>query len=240
MRHVKNLGLIFLVPILMVFFSCSARIDGAVREGGAAEISLKTSLGPRTAALIGTLRSFMGASAEGPILDGGAISLSLAAAPGIDSVSLKNTSPTSLEGDISITNVGDFLAVNGEKSRFITFSESRAPGNSSIIINLDKESAPEIISRLSPEAKQYLTALMAPAILGEQSTRQEYLMLVAMIYGRPLSDEIASARIQASIEFPRPVTAVRGGTALGKKAEFNIPLVDLLVLETPLRYEISW
>ena len=61
-----------------------------------------------------------------------------------------------------------------------------------------------------------------------------------MIYGRSLADEIAAARITVLVEFPRPLTSVRGGTASGTRVEFDIPLVDLMVLETPLNYEVNW
>ena len=220
--------------------SCSAGIEAVVREGGAAEISLKTSLEPRTTALIRSLRAFMGEAADAPVLDGPAMSASLALLPGVRAVSLKNTGPSGLDGTISISNVGNFLASGGEKGRFITFTEGRTAGSSSIIIALDRNSAPELISRLSSEAEDYLSALMAPVVLGETSTRQEYLELLAAVYGRPLADEIAAARIRAQIEFPRQVTAVKGGTASGKRTDFDIPLVDLLVLESPLAWEISW
>ena len=126
------------------------------------------------------------------------------------------------------------------KGRFITYSEGREPGTSSIVIVLDKVSAPELISRLSPEVEDYLSALMAPVVTGEICTRQEYLDLTASVYGRPLANEINAARIRAFIEFPRPITAVKGGTAAGKRAEFEVPLVDILVLELPLRYEVNW
>jgi len=230
--------------LLATLFSCSARIDGVVREGGAADLRMTASLGSRSAALIRTFMAFASESKDGPILDGDAISSSLAGAPGIGRVLLKNTGPAALEGSISLINVGDFLAVKGATGsagkQFITYTEGRTAGSSSIIMVLDKNSAPQIISMLSPEVEDYLLALMAPAVLGETSTRQEYLNLLASFYGRPLSDEVASARIRASIEFPRPVVAVKGGTAEGRLASFNIPLTDILVLESPLQYEISW
>ena len=224
--------------LLVMLSSCSTRIDGVVLEGGEAELSLKASLEPRTLALIHSMRVFMGESSNAPILDGLSISRSMAASSGIRSVSLSNTSPSALEGLISISNLGDFLAGDDVRGRFIAYAEGA--GASSLVIALDRDSAPVIISRLPPEAGEYLSALMAPAVLGERSTRQEYLDLLAMVYGRPLADEIAAARILVSLEFPRPPTAVLGGNAAGRRAEFDIPLLDVLVLERPLRYEVNW
>ena len=240
MKSIRNFCFLLFLPFFVMLFSCSARINGTVAEGGAAEITLKTSLEPRTSAFIGSLRTFLGQTADGPILDGAAIGRSMATAPGIRSVSLQNTGPEALDGLISVSNVGDFLAAGGTESRFITYTEGQTAGSSSVIIALSRESAPHIISLLSPEAEGYLSALMAPAVLGEDMTGQEYLSLLSMVYGRALADEVAAARILASIEFPRSVTAVQGGSAAGRRVEFDVPLLDILVLEKSLRYEVKW
>jgi len=71
-------------------------------------------------------------------------------------------------------------------------------------------------------------------------TTREYLDLVASIYSRLLANEIAEARIRATIDFPRPITSIQGGAFVGRRAEFDISLLDILVLEQPLRYEVSW
>ena len=74
--------------------------------------------------------------------------------------------------------------------------------------------------------------------------KNEYLELVASFYNVTISNEIASSRIRASIEFPGSVRNViapgRTGTFSGRRANFDIPLLDLLVLETPLVYEVTW
>jgi hypothetical protein len=232
----KSYFFLLFLPFLAVFLSCSARIDGVVMTGGSAEINVRASLGPRTVSLVQSLRSFMGDTRNTTILDGETITRSLSAASGIKSASLKNTSSEALEGTIVISSLGDLLL--SEKDMFITYSESTA--SSSITVVLDRNSAPLIVSRLSPEVEEYLSALMAPVVLGEYMSSGEYLSLISMVYGRPLADEIAGARIKASVEFPRPVTSVSGGSSSGKRAEFDIPLLDILVLEKPLRYEIKW
>jgi len=236
----KQLSVLFLLPLLLVFSSCSTMIDGMVREGGAADVALETAMEPRATAVIRSIKAFIGAPADAPILDGAAMSASMAAAPGVRAVSLTNTSPTALNGSVSISNVADFLIAGDAHGQFITFTEGPAAGTSSITVNLDRASAPALISRLSPELEGQLSALMAPVILGETMTRQAYLNMISMIYGRAFADEIAAARIRASVEFPRRITAIHGGTAAGNRAEFDIALVDLLVMEQPLRYEISW
>jgi hypothetical protein len=81
---------------------------------------------------------------------------------------------------------------------------------------------------------------MAPLVTGEELTKTEYLELVSTLYSKAISDEIAGSTIRAAIDFPGAVTSVAGGAYSGKRASFDIPLLDLLVLETPLRFEVVW
>jgi hypothetical protein len=86
----------------------------------------------------------------------------------------------------------------------------------------------------------YLSALMAPIATGEALTKPEYLALVTSVYGKAIADEISSSSIRASVNFPGAIQRIKGGTYSGRRADFDIPLLDILVLETPLSYEVVW
>jgi hypothetical protein len=126
----------------------------------------------------------------------------------------------------------------GDAGGFVEFEQEKSGGKCKIYIDLDN--GPVILNILSAEFSAYLDFLMAPLATGEEMTRLEYLALVSSIFGKAISDEIASSRIRASIGFPGQVTSVKGGTFSGRTAEFDIPLLDLLVLETPVTYEVNW
>jgi hypothetical protein len=160
-------------------------------------------------------------------------------APGIAQVSFKNTSETSIEGPVKISRIGDFLASGGAEG-FIRFEQGPGRAGGRCTVNLRRELGPEILSRISPEVTVYLEALMAPLATGEELTRAEYLKLVESMYGKGIADEISASAISASVDFPGPVQSVQGGTFSGARAVFQIPLLDLLVLERPLVYEVTW
>ncbi|AEF81239.1 hypothetical protein [Leadbettera azotonutricia] len=232
---------------LVLLLACSARIDGTLKQGGAADLILKTSLEPRMTSLIKSFQSMMGSSGSADlILDGQAIGKSMASAPGIASVSLKNTAPSAIEGTVGVSKAGDFLAV-GEK-KFVTYTDNTDTSANSanvkpsgrLVIALDLQTAPDVLALLSPDAVDYLNALMAPAATGESISRREYLNLVTTLYGKPIADEIQNAKIRASLNLPGPIAFIHGGTAVGSRADFEVPLLDLLVLDTPLFYEVSW
>jgi hypothetical protein len=235
----KNHLVLLLTVLLPLFFSCTARISGSLLGDGQADLTVYAGLEPRMAALITRFIEMSGPAQPGaPVLDGPSISSSMAGAPGIASVALRNRTPAAIEGPVRISRIGDFLRAGGTAD-FITFEQnSPSGGRCSVRISLD--SGPQILTLISPDVTDYLGALMAPIATGEAATKAEYLALVATVYGRPIADEISTATVRAVIDFPGPVQSAQGGTFSGRRAEFNIPLLDILVLETPLSYEIRW
>jgi len=231
-------ALFFTIVVYSVFFqSCAARIDGSLAADGSAALTMSMSLQPRMSALIRSL-SAAGGQRDGAVLDGPAFAQSMSSAPGVAYVAFTNTGPAAIEGSVRISHISEFLSVVGGRG-FITF-EQRASSGGRCEIHIDRATSPAILELFSSEIADYLGALMAPIATGEELNKQEYLELVTSFYNRAISEEIASSRIRASIGFPGQVNSVRGGTFSGRRANFDIPLLDLLVLETPLVYEVTW
>ncbi|MDR2144078.1 MAG: hypothetical protein LBP29_06895 [Treponema sp.] len=230
---------LFFVVVFAVFVSCSASVSGTLRQDSSGSLSLKAALEPKTAAMIRAFGALQGSSAA-PVLDSRTINRSLGAAPGIASAALKNTAAETIEGTILVSKAGDFLALNRGKN-LVSYEPVRAGGRGGrLAIHLDMESGPETLRRMSDEAADYLSVLMAPLATGEVLSRSEYLPLVASVYGEGVAAEIAAARFNVVITVPGTVSSVKGGSFSGREARFDIPLLDILVLETPLDYEIIW
>jgi hypothetical protein len=226
---------LLLAVVILPLFSCAARINGSVYEDGSGVFSVEMNIGPRMTSMIRSFNSAAGQD-DALILDGPAISQSMSIA-GITSVSLKNTGPAAVEGEFRILNINQFLAA-GDKGGFIAF-EQRANGGS-CKININIENGPAILENLSPEIADYMNALMAPIATGEAMSKPEYLDLVATFYNRNISNEIAASMIHAVVDFPANISSVTGGTFSGRRAVFDISLLDFLVLETPLVCEVNW
>jgi hypothetical protein len=160
-------------------------------------------------------------------------------APGLASVSFRNTAPAAIEGPIKISRIDDFLA-SGGAGGFIRFEQAAGKTGGTCTIHLDRDMSPKMLALLSPEIAVYLEALMAPLATGEAMSKAEYLELVGSVYSKGIADEMAQSVFSASIDFPGTVQSVKGGTFSGRRAEFKIPLLDLLVLETPLNYSVIW
>lgn len=233
-------GLLPLAVLVLggLFSSCSGEISGALAAGGSGDFTVKAALKPRMGALIGRFSAAMGEGrARANVLDGAAIGASMSKAPGVRSAVFKNTAPAAIEGPVQISNIAEFLAPGGGKG-FI----SLAPAGDAVRlgIRLSRETGPDILSLVSPEITDYLSVLMAPIATGEEVSKSEYLDLVASVYGRDIAAEIREGRIKAEIDFPGPIRSVKGGSFAKNRASFDIPLLDLLVLESPLEYEVMW
>ncbi|MDR2247106.1 MAG: hypothetical protein LBE17_10650 [Treponema sp.] len=229
-----------LCAAVLVFASCSGTVDGVVNQDGSAEIELEIALGNQMAGRLWLLNSILRGGAQDaqpPLLDGPAIALSMAAAPGISAVSLRNKSPTAVAGAVSVSRIDAFLSLPARAggAPFIRYDPAGR-----VVISLDLETGPQLLSLLSEDVRDYLSTLAAPVATGIPLTTAVYREIVASLHGPRVADEIAAARIPITIEFPRPVKEVRGGAAQGRRARFDLPLIDLLVLERPLMYEVTW
>ncbi|MDR0403059.1 MAG: hypothetical protein LBH35_05655 [Treponema sp.] len=226
---------------LIVFSSCSASVSGTLRQDSSGSLSFTAALEPKTAAMIRAFGAFRKKSA-GPVLDGQSISRSLGAAPGIVSAAVKNTAPEAIEGTILVSRAGDFLASSDPGKNLLRYEPAQTGGRAGgrLAVHLDRESGPEILRRMSDEAADYLSVLMAPIATGEALGRAEYLELAASVYGEDVAAEIGAARFKAVLTVPAAVKSVKGGSFSGREARFDIPLLEILVLETPLDYEINW
>jgi hypothetical protein len=177
------------------------------------------------------------AGASAPLINAPEIARSMSAAPGMDSVSFRNTGPAGLEGPVKIARLGDFLTPPG-KAGFITFTENAGGGRA--LITLNRETVPAMLGLISPDVIYYLNFIFAPIVTGERFDREEYLAQISMFHNPAVAEELSASEIRVSVSFPGTLVSVRGGTFSGRTAEFVIPLVDLLVLEQPLVYEAVW
>jgi hypothetical protein len=224
---------------------CSGRVEGALRRDGSAEFDLEIRIEPRMTAMLRSLSSLGGSARRqpernAPAINAPAIARSMAAAPGILSADLANTGPAGIAGTIRVSRVDALFALPDAAARFVTLESGGETGDNRLFVMLDRETAPRLLAMISADVRDYLSALFAPAATGDPLSRAEYLELVGDIYGEALADEIAAAEIAVVIGFPGPVISAKGGTFNGASAAFAIPLVDILVLEAPLEYEVIW
>ena len=233
----KTLFLSIVAAFAVFLSSCATQVTGILQADGSAGLDISAALQPRIAALVNGFSMAAGMAPGTPLLDASAVSASLSAAAGIESAQLSNSSPVAIGGHISVSQIGSFLASGN--TDFITFTQEPS-GGGRFTAALNRSNAGEVLNMVSPDVVSYLSALMAPIATGEVMSRDDYMSIVASVYGQEVAVEMENTTIRISIDFPGTVTGAKGGTFSGKKVQFDIPLLDVLVMEEPLSYEASW
>jgi hypothetical protein len=238
---------IYIFALLTAFVSCSARINCEVYSDGRAELVLNNTLLP---VMDGLLKNLAARSIEengAPILNASLINKALERLTGIESASLRNTAENSAAGRIVISNIGLFFnraadAVSRQNAvrqiQFAVWEQTPYGGNFKMTMNRD--TGRQLLSLLTPELADYLSALMAPIATGEIIDKSAYLELVSSVYGKAVADELTLAELLLTIDFPGPVEYISGGSYRGNRAEFKLPILDLLVLDESVVYEVRW
>jgi hypothetical protein len=214
------------------FAACDARLDGVIQRGGHGEFTLKSTPFPAAKRLLKSLSADGGAA-----LDAKSLNSALALTPGVERAELSNTTDGGIIGRIDIADIGGFL--NRKDSGNAAFWEQASSGGS-FRLNLNLDSGAAFLSLISPDLVDYLSALMAPIATGEVISKQGYLELAASVYGKAVAAEIEKAEFLISLDFPGSISGIKGGTYKGGHADFVIPLLNLLVLEEALVYEVRW
>jgi hypothetical protein len=223
-------------------------LSGEIHTDGSAALLLQSGLFPGVNSL---LKSLGPKNSAEPVLSAALLNEALSASPGVASAALHNTTSGDVEGRVAIASMAEFFngvpapppskdAGTRRQPAPPAVWEQTAGGGGRLTVNLNRDTGMEFISRISPLLADYLSALMAPVITGEVIDKAGYLELTASVYGKVVADEINRARLSITLDFPGPIEKVTGGKYRGSSAEFEIRLIDALVLEKPVFYEVRW
>jgi hypothetical protein len=228
------------IAVLGAFSGCQTDITGTIDSSGRAVLNVNSAFMPNTNTLIKKLGGLTGAAGDGAalhIIDADILNESLTKG-GIEKATFKNKTSAAgaeaLSGELVVSKI-DNLTGGGV---IVTATGGRAS------FYIDRENGPAFLEAISPELCEYLKALMAPIADGADTDitdKKNYLENITMVYGSAVAKEINSASVKLNLKFPAPVKNISGGgTANGNNAVFKIPLIDLLVLEEAVSYEIIW
>jgi hypothetical protein len=238
---------IFIFAALAACISCSTRLNCEIHGDGRADMVLNSALLPAMNGLLKNLAARSGGENDAPVLDASLINKALARMTGIESAALRNTAENNMDGRIVISNIGLFFnhaadAVSKQNAiKQIPLAVwEQTPYGGSFKAAINRDTGQQLLSLLTPELVDYLSALMAPIATGEIIDKAAYLELVSSVYGKTIAAELPRAELLLAIDFPGPVEYISGGAYRGNHTEFKLPLLDLLVLDKAVVYEVRW
>lgn len=207
--------------LCFVLFSCTPVLEIDAKSDGGYNVSYSVKFGNF---FLDTIYSMTGMERGSYIFDAREFQSQFSAA-GIKNVSvvLPSSDAIQLSAPLSPGGADVFAAMN-------LISRKNSAGRNTMTLELSRKTLGEIYDAFPDMARSYIDLFMAPVFTGDAMTKGEYIELVAMVYGQQLADEIALAKLSLTLSPPNKK---------GKK-QFAIPLVDLLVADSPFVFSVEW
>jgi hypothetical protein len=118
------------------------------------------------------------------------------------------------------------------------FSYSRRGSRGTFTIHLDRESYAPIRS-LIPGSENPLYDALGPQ-LEEPYTAEEYREVLAFMIGEEAPGWLDGSALALIVEVPGRVVSQKGGRRIPGGVEFEVPLLDVLLLREPLVYSVEF
>lgn len=245
---------------LFALTGCGGRLGITARDDGKADLSVFMDTGKAASAMISSIMASLypavgpsGPTAVGPSGSSGsgtsgvftperaqALQKSLSGSDA-ETLSAQALSPSILSLDATIKDAASQTAASRTGVRLSTIVSVK---KHSLTLNLSPATLRALYASMDEQTKSYVDLFMAPVFTGEQMSGDEYTALIASLYGRALADEIAGASMDITLTAPKGekvASCTKDDAKLtGRRAQFSIPLLDLLVLEAPQTYRITW
>jgi hypothetical protein len=205
------------LPGVLFFSACTANVDVRVLADGSTAVSYDALFGD---AFIEVMKSLSEAG-SGSLFDTKTIAEQFRTA-GIPNVKVSSKADTSLAVSA--------LLPAGSKDP-VSASGCLSADANSLTLSLSPGQLSALYKTLPESVKSYIDLFMAPVFSGESMSVQDYTGLVASVYGKPLSDEVAAAKVRITLYGP---------AGSGKSSSVTVPLTDILTAVKPLVYTVTW
>ncbi len=219
----------------LAFTACAASMSVSLKGDRSATAAVRIELPGEVAAKLAQLRGDPAGSAL-PLVDPALVRAG-AAEKGIRVVEARALGERGFSGIFEIADLGAF----SERSLgAVTLAVSATGG--SLSVTIDRSNAAELFA-LFPGIDPYLVeALSPPALDGSDLTRDEYREMLGALLGTKSLPALDAAAVELAVELPgAPLASGTIGFAVaGRSAKASIKLLDLLVLERPIRLRASW
>jgi len=198
--------------LAMLLTGCTVDLDVAVTQKGGAALTAGSVMGK---AIEKTIRSVSGTSDTASLFNIPELEEQFSQA-GFTGVSAQERTSAGLRLTMGITDIAEGIAsVPG------VITAAAKSGKKSVTITLTEQIMRSTAAMLPQHEQDYLELLMAPVLTGDPMEADEYLELMASVYGQNVADELAGSTLSITIREPAPG---------GRKTVVSVPLVQLLTL----------
>jgi hypothetical protein len=240
----KSFGAIAFVPVfslLLCLPGCSVNQSMVIKGDGSGTAGLHVEISKVLRDYFTNLAEVSGSKNAGKnagIFDLNVIRKSLESRSGVAVKRLAAPSPDSLELEVSFSSVKDaFAAEKGAKgSAVVAFS--RDGDKKTLELHLDKGNYAEL-AVLFPALSDPVFAGMGPQP-NESVTDDEYLQMIEFSLGEQGPPLLKKSFVTLTVRPEGEILSQSGGTLSNGSVVFKIPLIRILVLDSPLDYSVTF
>ena len=210
------LAALLFLPLL--FASCTSSVELRANSDGSVDITYDAAFG---SAFVEMMRALSGGG-NSRLFDAAEMTAQFRAA-GVNDVRIASPADTSLGIRLRLPKNGiDPVSQAGCISR---------SGNT-LSLAFSPESCAKLYKLLPDTMQAYIDLCMAPLFLGEPMSQNEYVDLIASVYGQALADELKRSKIKISLFAPNDE----------KKASktVELSLAELLTSTKPVLFSVAW
>lgn len=241
MKRPSLLACASLAACLFSLLSCSIRPDVTLNPDGSGEALVRVSVQKFFSEYLRDLAEFSGAArpAGVGVFDEKEIREAFAKRPGVTVKSVRVPKPEELEIALAFRSIDDL--VRGEKelaeTGVVTFRNDG--GTRTLRLHLDQKNFAKLAALAPSEdgSTETLLSVFGPQE-GVEITEEEYLEAMAFTLGEQGPKAIKDSFVEVNVTVRGTLVSQKGGAAKGNTVTFRIPLLELLLLDTPVDWEI--
>ena len=243
-------SLIYLL-VLIAFTGCGSKLALKAQGDGSATVALRMDTGKAASATIAAVMdSLYGGSSAGSRA-GEIFTAQNAAAleKSLEESDLVRPKVRALSGtELSLDGtVPDAKSQKRVSSTGVKMANLIRVSKDSLCLVLSPETLRQLYGSMDEKTRNYVDLFMAPAFTGEQMNKEEYLSLVASVYGSELAGELSDALLSVTLEAPsgkkisgRTLPGAQNVRVSGGTATFSLPVAELLILQKEQVHSIRW
>ncbi|MBQ9237993.1 MAG: hypothetical protein IJ191_01555 [Treponema sp.] len=217
----KHIKMLIKIGATLLLTSCTSTFTLHIQSDVTAALSYDTTFGPAVMETIQALTQHVSGQTNSPFDT--AEFVEQCTALGFRDVVVRTPTAARLVITAKSTSADDIIHRSGMLQP--------APRDSkTVLCTLSPETLSQIYAALPETARAYIDVFIAPVFTGDNMSHEEYLALVASVYGQALADEIAAA----------VVTLTLSAEGAHPAQKITLPLTDILLLQAPQTYTLRW
>jgi hypothetical protein len=231
-----SLALLALLP------SCGGDFKAALSRDGSAQFTVAVSVPAGVAKKLREFRASGGtADPNAPLFDPALIKVETAKREGMTIASISAPDSNSLAAVVRIANLKRTVDRELSPTGFATLTSK--DGVTTLRVRITRDNASSVHRIVPGLDRELIDALAPPSLEGTPVTKDEYRLNLKAMFGSKNALAIETSKVTISFTAPSAIIASGGfptGGINSATAVISIPMLDLMVLERPIEFWISW